>query len=93
MQEVEVDLGQGLAGALLLVRLSEWLGRAIVASRSSLRSLRLSGPLHLGAVFNAMAPYARQFTQLEVGAGGVLLDGRRGGAMAGWQWPELLTSA
>ncbi|PRW58407.1 nuclear pore complex NUP50A-like isoform X1 [Chlorella sorokiniana] len=65
LQEVDVDLGQSLAGSELLVRLSEWLGRAIAASRATLSSLRLSGPLHLGAIFQAMAPVAQQFTRLE----------------------------
>ncbi|KAI7844570.1 hypothetical protein COHA_001928 [Chlorella ohadii] len=65
LQEVDVDLGQRLAGSELLVRLSEWLGRAITASRASLTSIRLCGPLHLGVIFQAMAPFAQQFTRLE----------------------------
>lgn len=67
VQEIDVDLSMALAGSQALVRLSLWLGRAVVAARATLRSLRLSGPLHLGAVFQAMAPFAAQFTQLEVG--------------------------
>lgn len=63
-----MELGQSQAGSELLVRLSEWLGRAIAASRGTLTSIRLTGPLHLGAIFQAMAPVAQQFTRLEVRA-------------------------
>lgn len=51
---------------VLLHRLCELVGMAAVASRESLRSLRLSGPLHLGVIFQMMAPWAAHFTQLEV---------------------------
>lgn len=66
-QEVDVELTKTLAGSLVLVRLSEWLGRAVAASATTLRSLRLSGPLHLAAVFRAVAPVAAQCVHLEVG--------------------------
>lgn len=49
-----------------LHRLCELIGGAAVAARASLRSLRLSGPLHLGVIFQMLAPWASCFTQLEV---------------------------
>mgnify|MGYP001811057370 CR=1 FL=1 len=66
------------AGPLLLQHLCEWLGECAVGCRSTLRSLRLAGPLYLGTFFAAVAPWAHEFAQLEVGGqgGGALPGGR-----------------
>ena len=79
-----MDVGAAFAGSDLAASLSEWLGRVAVASRGTLSSLRLAGPLRLRLVFQAIAPAAPQFVQLEVrlrwaGRGAML---RRAGAAA-----------
>lgn len=65
-QEIDVDVRSAPADKVLLHRLCELIGKAAVAARRGLRSLRLSGPLHLGVVFQQLAPWAAQFTELEV---------------------------
>lgn len=66
LQEIDVDITALACADRVLHRLCKWIGGVAVANRSTLRSLRLSGPLHLAPVFHAMAPFAPQFLQLEV---------------------------
>jgi hypothetical protein len=56
-----------VGSSLLLEQLSGWLGEEAVAARHTLRSLRLSGSLHLATVFGRIAPFAAEFRLLEVG--------------------------
>jgi hypothetical protein len=55
-----------VGSSLLLEQLSGWLGEEAVAARHTLRSLRLSGSLHLATVFGRIAPFAAEFRLLEV---------------------------
>lgn len=80
-QEIDVELSPAYAGGEPVVQLSLWLGRVAAACASTLRSLRLAGPLHLGLVFQALTPLAAQFTQLEV-RGSVLMHWLLGWPMA-----------
>ena len=66
-QEIDVDVSLAVnVNSALLEQLSEWVAAAAVAARSTLRSLRLSGHLHLGTIFRLMAPHAEDFKKLEV---------------------------
>ncbi|PSC76901.1 Leucine-rich repeat-containing 40 [Micractinium conductrix] len=68
LEEIDVDVSLAsadAAGPLLLQHLCEWLGECAVGCRSTLRSLRLAGPLYLGTFFAAVAPWAHEFAQLE----------------------------
>ncbi|KAL4421989.1 hypothetical protein ABPG77_011012 [Micractinium sp. CCAP 211/92] len=65
LEEIDVDVCSTADSKVPLHRLCELIGGAAVAARASLRSLRLSGPLHLGVIFQMLAPWASCFTQLE----------------------------
>ena len=66
LQELDIDISMAVGSSLLLEQLSGWLGEEAVAARHTLRSLRLSGALHLATIFGRMAPFAAEFCLLEV---------------------------
>ena len=66
LQEIDVAVSSaGLSSPALRQRLSEWLGDQAVAAAHCLRSLRLSGPLFLGALFSRIAEHSMDFQCLE----------------------------